>query len=55
MVLIVADGTARDGYVIFGCDLQTITVLDCALAQIAAAIDLVVEIVIVTAGIMRDN
>ena len=53
MVLIVADGTVRDGYVICGCDLQTITVLDCARAQIAAAAALVVEIVI--PGIMCDG
>jgi len=53
MVLIVADGTVRDGCVIFGCDLQSITILDYALDQIAAAAALVVEIVI--AGIMRDG
>ena len=53
MVPIVADGTARDGYVIFGCDLQSITVLDCARAQIAVATVIVVEIVI--AGIVSGD
>jgi len=53
VVLIVADGAARDGYVIFGSDLQFITVLDGTAAQIAAAVCLVIEVVI--AGIMCDG
>lgn len=50
VVLIVADGAVRDGYVIFGGDLQFGTVLDSAIVQLAAAAALVVEMVI--AGIV---
>ena len=46
MVPVVADGTARDSYVICGSDVKFIAVLDYARAQTTAAAALVVEIVI---------
>ena len=54
MVLIVADSTVINGYIIDSPDVQLIAVLDGAVAQIAVAIG-IVDIVIVTAGIMRDH
>ena len=53
IVLIVADGAVRDGYIIAGPDAQLIAVLDSAVVQLAAAAALVVEIVI--AGIVSGD